>query len=565
MKALIFLSIRQVLNGIRRAFSSARRVIGLLFFAAYYVFFFIRPFGQSSSGDKGLRGLEKAFRITETLPVPPLALLAGVVFTGFFILTILQMISSVYYKGGFRRADVDTLFPTPIDRKLVLGMRIFRDTVLAVIVPLLLTVIFARPALSGFSSFVASIPDPNASRYVMRIGFLAFTLHSFAWVGVGYAVSLWASRPEDDKGVRRRAFLWISFLLILGTLGFAGLMFRANLSVETFVAVTQAPWIKVVFFPATWAAAATMAAIQGSWGLVIVYFSLLIAMGSIGIWLALRQAEWAYEIAASTTTATQETVELQRKGDMYGMFAQQARMGKIKSGKSHWMMSRTMPREWALMWKEIIHMSRTGIVLHLIPMILGLFLVIMMGLIPDRNNKAPDFFLLFGVGMTSFVGATILQGGFVELMRRGDLVKPFPFAPGRVVYYETIAHSLPVMASILVVGLTAIVMKPAVWATGLTSLVGGPLFCLAITSIMVMTTLLFPDIDDPTQRGFRGLMQLLSMVVLLAPGIGVFAAAMFLKWGIPVAILLMALVNLLVTVICSSVSGRLYANFNPTE
>jgi len=76
---------------------------------------------------------------------------------------------------------------------------------------------------------------------------------------------------------------------------------------------------------------------------------------------------------------------------------------------------------------------------------------------------------------------------------------------------------------------------------------------------------MFPDIDDPTQRGFRGLMGLLALVVTVGPGVGLFILIFALSKSVVMAALAAAVVNLGLAAVCAAVSGRYYADFNPSE
>jgi hypothetical protein len=78
-------------------------------------------------------------------------------------------------------------------------------------------------------------------------------------------------------------------------------------------------------------------------------------------------------------------------------------------------------------------------------------------------------------------------------------------------------------------------------------------------------TILFPDFEDPSQRGFRGLMNFFGIVFACAPGalafIGVAAIGMSPLLAALAAAAIMAGVGLIVAGIC----GTQYAQFNPSE
>ena len=63
---------------------------------------------------------------------------------------------------------------------------------------------------------------------------------------------------------------------------------------------------------------------------------------------------------------------------------------------------------------------------------------------------------------------------------------------------------------------------PQIWGFASAHAIYGPTLAIMLSSAVLVVTLLFPDIKDPTQRGFRGLMQLLGIAVATAPGLSVF-------------------------------------------
>src|SRR5262245_43778654 len=108
MRPLIFLTTRSVVNGIKRAFSSPKRMISLIAFALYYFFVVMRPMATSYGPRHSRMPTEFAFNL------PPMEVLQAFIFAGFALLTILLALSTSVQRMSFRPADVDVLFATPI-------------------------------------------------------------------------------------------------------------------------------------------------------------------------------------------------------------------------------------------------------------------------------------------------------------------------------------------------------------------------------------------------------------------------------------------------------------------
>jgi hypothetical protein len=96
-----------------------------------------------------------------------------------------------------------------------------------------------------------------------------------------------------------------------------------------------------------------------------------------------------------------------------------------------------------------------------------------------------------------------------------------------------------------------------------------PFVAILCCSVVYLVTLIFPDLDDPSLRGFRGLVIMLGLVFALLPvlgasfGIGLLARSLSL--GPIIAAVVAALVAIGISTVVCMISGNLYAQFNPSE
>ena len=147
MRPLVFLTLRSFLNGLKRALTSGRRLVSIVMFAAYYAWLSIGRFGGAQTDTpQHMPGgnLHLAF--------PALSVLDGAVFGFFTAASIVLALGIFGYRGAFRPADVDVLFPTPVSPKLVLLFRIARDYLVTLLLPP------QRPAKSAPSVVSTSRP-----------------------------------------------------------------------------------------------------------------------------------------------------------------------------------------------------------------------------------------------------------------------------------------------------------------------------------------------------------------------------------------------------------------------
>ena len=92
-----------------------------------------------------------------------------------------------------------------------------------------------------------------------------------------------------------------------------------------------------------------------------------------------------------------------------------------------------------------------------------------------------------------------------------------------------------------------------------------PCMTLALSAMSLLLVLLLPDVDDPTQRGFRGLATLLGFAAMTGPPIVVFAGLAWLKVPIFATSCVAGATMVALAWLCSMVSGRIYESFNPAE
>ena len=111
LRPLLYLTYRSLSNGIRRAFTSGKRLITLLFVVVYYGFMVLRPFGFS--------GKSSGFS-AQNFPIPTADSVGAIAFSAFGLMSVLLMLPLLSTRGGFRQADVDVLFATPVNPKAVM-------------------------------------------------------------------------------------------------------------------------------------------------------------------------------------------------------------------------------------------------------------------------------------------------------------------------------------------------------------------------------------------------------------------------------------------------------------
>jgi hypothetical protein len=547
-----------VANGLRRAFTSPRRLIGLAFLVLYYLLLF-RPAFTRPAGSPEFGG-----RFGEGIPFPPMQIVDAIVFGGFVLLSLIFLLGAGAVKGTFRAADVDVLFPTPVDPRLVLGFRLLRDTLLTLIIPLIVVLLLYRPAAAGWTAMFRDVPSPETAGYVLRTAVAAYLLLTLAWVTIGYASGLFLNRPSDLHDRLRTAFSW---LVAAGFIGLAGTVAYLVSDPARLVALAHHPALRLALIPPSAATMLAMAPIQGSWLLAVTGGGGLLALAGLGLWACLRQSGWLYEHAAMRVDATANAQALARQGDTFGVLADAARRGKLRAGRTGWIGRLRLKGAAALVWKEYIVQSRAMRLVLLVQfLVVGGMLSVMPALTMQGRARTAGLFFLAMQAFGAFMFAAIqAQSGFIEMLRRVDLLKPLPFTPVRTVAPEIAAKAFfPALAS-LVGAAVFVALRPEAWDAALASAILMPTLALVLGSLFAVLSVLFPEVDDPTQRGFRALVNLVGLVLLGGPGLLVFGLLLAAGLSPAIAALPVAAVNVLLAMLGARVAGDLYGGFNPSE
>jgi hypothetical protein len=553
---LVFLTVRSTYNGVRRALTSGRRLVALIFFVGYYLLFFIRPFQPARTSYP---------RSQPLLNLPPMASIHAVVFLGLALLSLFLAAGCMNFRGSFRPADVDVLFPTPISPRLVLLFRMARDYLLTLFLPLFIAVVSFRSTSTGVHFLFHNFP--RLGGYALRAGTAAWLLIAMSWVCIGYALSLFVNRTDLESDRNRKWIGWSVFLALSAAAIYGAVAVRRDPSWDTIVAVTENPFVRMVFFTASAGAEIVMAPITGNLWSALVGLAALLAIIFGSLKLAFAQVGWMYDQAAARGFDAIDLAKLRRRGDTYAILADQASKGKLRANRFSARISDiTVTGAKALLWKEAVLFIRGSVWQGALFVPLAVISVgVPMYALQDVPSNEAGITCLGLMGFLVFSIAMSGQSGFIELLRRVDIQRPLPFSASTIVFWEVVSKVVPVAGSILPAGLVALCLRPSIWTYAVSGMIGAPFLALEIISTVLVVTLAFPDIEDPSQRGFRQMMILLAVFIASLPGLGIFAALILTRISWIVLVVVFSLINLAVSAAISAFGGSLYAAYNPSE
>lgn len=561
MKPLIYLFVRSFVNSVRRTFTSPKRTVGFIFFASYYFFAVIRPFGPASTQLAN-------FPYKPNLSMPPIGVLDGCIFGVMGSVSLFMLANVTTYKGSYRPADVDVLFATPVSPKLVLVFRMVRDYLFTLIAPLIIGIFAYRGTSLGIAALFRNYPTHGAD--ILRLTWISWMLLSLSWVSISYAVSMFVGRSDLRSDRNHKVINFVLAAITLGVIGYIAAQLRGDLSWETGLALSHSPFLRVVFFPATLSTEMVAEGVQGHLGMALLYFLASAGIIVASLAAAMTQVGWLYDQAAAKGLSASAMRSLRRSGSAYSLLAIRAREGKLKRGRlsgtiSGWRLTGAP----ALLWKELLMQMRgtlAGSSLIAVVIVCG-YGAVAYGLGPPSNGEVVNAMLLLLSGMAGYMFAlTNGFSGFRELLLKVDLIKPIPISPGRTILWEILAKT-PIPCLQMLVGCSVVaIVCPSLTLASLGSFLYGASVLFESLGAVLLTLMLFPDYEDPTQRGLSGLVMLLAIALSVAPGVGLLILLLVVfHANLLVASIPPFLLSLGITAGMATISGALYMRFNPNE
>jgi len=559
-KTLWYLWSHQIVNGVKRAVSTPRRLISVLIGIGYYVGMFMRPWDHKTS--KAIEGdLGKNLRLENTT-------IDHVVFILFMILSLFLSMGMFSFKNTFKQADVDVLFPTPISSRVVMFFRLFRDYAATLLFPFIILIFVYQPTV-GFYNAVKK-QDPMALNHMLRGGFIAWFLLAFSWISISYALSFYVAKNEKKSKQITQTIGWTNAAMFLAVMVYFAVRMNALPELQTLGNATTTWWVRGLMFMPTAATTIVMGGLEGSMLMILGGVAVFAVIIGGSLTYASRLSGWMYDQAATKGFQSQALRDYQRKGDYTAIVAERARQGKLGKARiakkvANW----TFRKGWTLIYKEILIQSRIGFWMNLFFLVMIAGFGIMFLVMPEGKNGKSVIGAPLYLAMTGFMAVNMSSiqsySGFVETLRRVEVMKPLPLTSAQIAFFETTSKAAVAMLMSFVPFLVGFIYRPSLWQYHVAGMIGAPFVALTLVSAIFLVVVLFPDFEDPTQRSFRGIMQLIALVIVLGPTVGIFALLMSMGISPVVPALLTASINVGLTALLTTIAGRFYADFNPNE
>jgi hypothetical protein len=570
-RVLMYLTVRVVVNSIRRAFANPLRAVLTTFVLA----FFLCGWGGALIGSLA----ENPARAQPDMLQPQRLMLRsiGLVVIIHWFYVVFTIIPSVF-RPAFalvQESDVHYLFTTPLKPlALFRGMILIRGLFGALFFLMLLAVyllLFGGARLR----LLATVQEPVAPAIAL-LGYPVMYLLVFS------TALLWGIVLEAMEITGRSVRRLVSRLLIgWAVLSFAltaGYLVYLRRSLDEFALLTAlgkaVDWLPayVLLLPVRGLADAAIVLYQGFTPAMGVSFALWLVGVLLANRLLARYQDVLYEVGASLARRGAAARASQR--DPLGTYLKRkAEQASTKPLRTLRWLERWTPRGvWALLWRDLLITWRASGWGNLLMVALmaaapvGLALLIHYTAPSERDVRlALKIAYAVAQALTAFFIAFGAFYGFTDMLRRVEWQKPLPFSPRAVMVVESLPSVVFFAASQLLAALVISLWFPNDWLFWLGSSVVAISWAIVLMMAMLAIALINPDPTDYTQRLLSGVLMVPALLLTGAPGAAIWLLGVGLQWNLWLMVGLSCLTNLFAALALTAFNGALYEKFSPID
>lgn len=570
-RVLMYLTVRVLVNSIRRAFSNPLRAI----LTTLVLAFFLCGWGGALIGSLA----ENPARAQPDMLQPQRLMLRsiGLVVIIHWFYVVFTIIPSVF-RPAFalvQESDVHYLFTTPLKPlALFRGMILIRGLFGALFFLMLLAVyllLFGGARLR----LLATVQEPVAPAIAL-LGYPVMYLLVFS------TALLWSIVLEAMEITGRSVRRLVSRLLIgWAVLSFAltaGYLVYLRRSLDEFALLTAlgeaVDWLPayVLLLPVRGLADAAIVLYQGFTPAMGVSFALWLVGVLLANRLLARYQDVLYEVGASLARRGAAARASQR--DPLGTYLKRkAEQASTKPLRTLRWLERWTPRGvWALLWRDLLITWRASGWGNLLMVALmaaapvGLALLIHYTAPSERDVRlALKIAYAVAQALTAFFIAFGAFYGFTDMLRRVEWQKPLPFSPRAVMVVESLPSVVFFAASQLLAALVISLWFPNDWLFWLGSSVVAISWAIVLMMAMLAIALINPDPTDYTQRLLSGVLMVPALLLTGAPGAAIWLLGVGLQWNLWLMVGLSCLTNLFAALALTAFNGALYEKFSPID
>ncbi|MCE5200878.1 MAG: putative ABC exporter domain-containing protein [Armatimonadota bacterium] len=552
MKPLIYLEIRQIINSIKYATRSPKRLIPLLLMGAWICSWLIQG-TAFVSGD--IKPRHTDLGLIQHLPVETIEAII------FIVLSIgsMMVMYNAFSSGTmvFSLAHIDFLFPTPVSRRHVLLLQLFKDYIKYGFYVTFLFLVIGAPMYSGLG--VALFPWGLLS--ITAVTALLLTV-----VNLSHTIYIVFTFGFERL---RQAGILIKIALGIGPVTAVGFgiyqYIQTGSSYASILWATNSPVVSFVFAPARWCATLLLAPLLGVTAEEWFHFVCLWLLAGASFALLMSRRENIYEPSLGISTRFALRRQRMRFGDFAG-----ARVDALKEKGTRHLGGLDIPPfgagATALLWKSLVvryRVSRSQVALMLIVPVLVIFVIkhTIADQITDMLPYAPAV-LLYVVWLLSLTAPTEMRNE----LKQANILKSMPIAAWKVMLAQTVNSVIYLTAGVLVFsGAMWWIIPETRGPVLLSCIIGAPFLGFANISLTAIPGVLYPQNRDVAQNYISGLLSffLVSLAVIPSVVLGVLCL-IFFRTSYYTAALIISAANIAVGAAGVTISGLIFRRYDPT-
>ncbi len=552
MKPLLYLEYRLFVNSIKNTLRSPVRLIPALLVAAFVIAWIMQTAILLASAPR------PNMLVWKTLG--PALHLEGLVQSATFLLLSFGTVVILFHAFStgsliFSLAHIDFLFPTPIPRRSVLLLKLFRDYLRYTLWIVLFVVFTGAPAMQALGG---SLYPYGFVSVAALAAYLLFVLNVTHTVNIVFTFGFERFK-QLSVIVKSLLILVAASAVIVGIWHFAWTG-SADFSLRDAAA---SPIIRTVFAPAHWCSSLILSPFTAMNAEKVRFDQLillwLLAAGSF--FMLISRKENIYEPSLGVSVKAARMKQAMISGDSTAIRVQN--LQEKGTTRSKLLLIRPFGKgATALLWKNLLMRYRMswGQLLLLVVLPIGvIFAVSRVDAVEILQNL--PFILIY----LSFLMSITVQPQIRAELKHANILKAMPISAYKVMLMQILTGTIYLASGTLAFAISMWALVPAARTDLLPACTIASIFlgfpCVAATSI---PALLYPDSRDQAQNFFCNIMGMALIAVALAPTVvlGV-VLGVLLEMSAYTVIAPVCVVNFIVGMAAVAVAGAIFQKLNP--
>lgn len=552
MKPLIYLELRQFVNSIRNTVRSPRRLIPSLIMGAWVVAWFVQSLLLMSGADRGLGRME-ALAGADV----PTAMIRQIVFVMLSIGSVAVMYGAL--SSGlmvFSIAQIDFLFPTPISRRKVLLVKLFRDYLKYLFWVAFFFLFIGSPLLGRLNISVFPWGLVSIGAILALLLFVVNISHT-----INIVFTFGFERLKQAGLVFRVALIAVA----ASALGYGVYRYLATGDgIGSLLFAVDSPVVNVIFAPAGWCADLFIAPLRGVIAEEWTRFALLwlLAAGSMVLLLSRRENVYEPSLGVSVSYA-------RRRQAAGGRSYTEARLEALREKGARSAGGLAVPPfgqgATAFLWKNLLLRYRLHRGQLALMAALPLLIVYLVRRFVADESIAGN--LPYAMAYIVWILAMAAQAEMRTDLKHANTVRAMPIAAWKLVLAQVLSSVVYLSAGIGLFAFFLWLLVPASRGPVLLACaLAAPFVGFANVSAAVIPGLLYPDTRDVAQNYICGMVGFLLASVAILPTVVLGVTFLVALKTSPMAALApVAVANLMVGAAGISIAGAIFRKFDPTS